>query len=219
MKPFVAGIILLNMPDITQSRQPGRPRSFDPEDALDCALEVFRRKGYDGASLSDLTRAMGINRPSMYAAFGDKEDLFRKALDRYTGRMMMYMGAAAREKTARGFIERLLQGVAQSVTDSKQAPGCLTVTGAIACGEESEPIRKELIARRGQTERFILERLKRAKKDGELPGEANPADLARYFATIVQGMAVQAASGTSCAKLRRVAKTALKAWPEFSPNH
>jgi len=156
---------------------------------------------------------MGINRPSMYAAFGDKEDLFRKALDRYTDRMMIDMREAAKETTARAFIERLLHGVVESVTSSKQAPGCLTVTGALACGDGSESVRKELVFRRGQTERFIFQRLRQAKKQGELPAASAPSDLARYFATVVQGIAVQAASGATAAELRRVSDTALKAWP------
>jgi len=201
------------MRDIPSAGRRGRPRSFDAEQALDRALEVFRRKGYEGASLSELTKAMGINRPSMYAAFGDKEDLFRKALDRYTDRMMMDMREAAKKSTARAFIERLLHGVVESVTSCKQARGCLTVTGALACGDESESIRQELIFRRGQTQRFILERLRRAKQQGELPGDSNPGDLARYFATVVQGIAVQSASGATAAELRRVSDMALKAWP------
>ncbi|HWC19756.1 MAG TPA: TetR/AcrR family transcriptional regulator [Terriglobales bacterium] len=202
------------MSGIRAARPPGRPRSFNSEEALDRALEVFRRKGYEGASLSDLTKAMGINRPSMYAAFGDKENLFRKALDRYTEQTKMYMREAMQEKTARAFIERLLRGAAEWTTDCRRAPGCLTVTGALACGDESQPIRKELICRRSQNEQLIFKRLKQARKSGELPAECKPSDLSRYFATVLQGMAVQAASGTSRAELLRVVETSLIAWPE-----
>ncbi|HVH89749.1 MAG TPA: TetR/AcrR family transcriptional regulator [Terriglobales bacterium] len=211
---MIPSIISLSMREITAVRHPGRPRSFDTEKALDRALQVFSKKGYEGASLSDLTEAMGINRPSLYAAFGDKENLFRKALDRYTERTMTYMQEALKEKTARRFVECLLRGTAEAVTDSSHARGCLTVTGALACGDESEPIRKELISRRRAAERLIFERLKRAKQEGDLPAESKPVDLARYFATVVQGIAVQAASGASRAELLRVAETALKVWPE-----
>ena len=195
-------------------RLPGRPRSFDAEAALDCALQVFSRKGYEGASLADLTAAMGINRPSLYAAFGDKESLFRKALDRYAERTVGYMQQALQEKTARGFVERLLRGVVEAVTDSRNAPGCLTVTGALACGDQSQSIRKELICRRDEVERLISNRLRRAQKQGELPADSKPADLGRYFATVVQGMAVQASAGATRQQLRGVVETALRAWPK-----
>src|SRR5947209_16697338 len=103
----------------------GRPRSFDLDKALDAALQVFWRKGYEGASLSDLTQAMGINRPSLYAAFGDKEMLFRKALDRYASGPAAYVSEALKEPTARAAIERLLREAADSLTNPHNPPGCL----------------------------------------------------------------------------------------------
>ena len=196
------------------SRPKGRPRSFDVEKALDRAVEVFRRKGYEGASLNDLTTAMDIERPSLYAAFGDKEALFRKALDRYVGLTMDFVQSALLEKTAHRFVERLLSGAADMQTDPHQPPGCLTVQGALACGKDSEPVRNELVRCRDKTESLIRDRLKRAKREGDLPADSNPADLARYVATVIQGMAVQAAGGASRAELRRVAETALKVWPK-----
>jgi len=203
----------IHMRNKTTARQPGRPRSFDVDQALDCAVQVFRQKGYEGASLSDLTGAMGINRPSLYAAFGDKQSLFRQVLDRYTGQLLDSLQPAMQEKTARRFGERLLRTAAELLTDPHNPPGCLTVTGALAGGEESEPIRKELICRRAQVESLIAQRLKRAKREGELPADAKPADLARYVATVMQGMTVQASAGVSRAELQRVVDTALRAWP------
>src|SRR5437868_871309 len=156
---------MLRMRDKARIRLPGRPRSFDTDKALDHALQVFREKGYEGASLSDLTAAMGINRPSLYAAFGDKQSLFRQVLDRYTGQLLDSFHHAMQEKTARSFVERLLRTAAELLTDPHNPPGCLTVTGALAGGEESEPIRKELICRRAQVESLIAQRLKRAKRE------------------------------------------------------
>ena len=202
------------MKTATQSHSKGRPRSFNAEKALGHALEVFRRKGYEGTSLTDLTRAMGIERPSLYAAFGDKEHLFRKALDRYCAQNAVRMEAALKEKTARRFIERILLDAAEMQTDPRNPPGCLTVQGALACGRESEPVRKELIHRRDETEALIRERLQRAKKEGDLPEDSRPSDLARYFATVIQGMAVQAAGGASRAQLQRVVETALQILPK-----
>src|SRR5271170_1976714 len=125
----------------------GRPRSFDADKALDRALQVFWRKGFEGASLADLTKAMGINRPSLYAAFGDKEALFRKVLDRYADGPASYVREALQEPTARAVMERLLRGAAEISADRHSPRGCLMVQGALACGKETEPIRRELIAR------------------------------------------------------------------------
>ena len=192
----------------------GRPRSFDLDQALDCALQVFWRKGYEGASLSDLTGAMGVNRPSLYAAFGDKEALFRKALDRYTDGPAAYVREALNEPTARGVVEKLLHGAVDSLSNPRNPHGCLNVQGALACGDAAEPIRRELALRRAAGEVAIRQRLKRAKAEGDLPPNANPADLARYIATVLQGMSVQAAGGANRAQLQRVIQTALRAWPQ-----
>src|SRR5690242_19926669 len=122
----------------------GRPRAFDPDKALDRALNVFWRKGYEGASLPDLTRAMGINRPSMYAAFGNKESLFRKAMDRYIKGPASYARQALDEPTARAVVDRLFEGMLDSMANPRNPRGCLVVQGALACGASADPIRKEL---------------------------------------------------------------------------
>jgi AcrR family transcriptional regulator len=191
----------------------GRPRTFDVDLALDCALKVFWRKGYEGTSLHDLTEAMGINRPSLYAAFGNKEELFRKALDRYAAGPAAHMREALEEPTARAVAERLLRKTADVLTDPCHPPGCLAVHGALSCGEAAESIRQELNARRSASEAALRKRFERAKSEKDLPPVADPADLARYVMTVIQGMAVQAAGGASRDELRRVAETALRAWP------
>lgn len=192
----------------------GRPRSFDTEQALDCALQVFWEKGYEGASLSDLTEAMGINRPSLYAAFGDKRALFSKVLDRYVEESRCRLQEALQEPTARAFAERLLHGGAASMCSSGNPRGCLLVQGALACGDGADSVRSELISRRHADEVTIRNRLKRAKEEGDLPPDSDPSALAQYLTTVLHGMAVEAASGASPAKLQRVAAFALRAWPE-----
>ena len=192
----------------------GRPREFDADQALDRALRVFWRKGYEGTSLPDLTEAMGINRPSLYAAFGCKEALFRKAVDRYAEGPAAYVREALKEPTARAVAERLLGGVIDVVTDRRNPRGCFLVQGALACGETAESVRRELAARRLVAEVAVCKRFQRAVADGDLPADADPADLARYLVTVMRGVAVQAAGGASRAELRRVAALALRAWPE-----
>jgi AcrR family transcriptional regulator len=190
----------------------GCPRTFDVDQALDCALKVVWRKGYEGTSLADLTEAMGINRPSLYVAFGNKEELFRKALDRYAAGPAAHMREALEEPTARAVAERLLRETADVLTDPCHPPGCL-VHGALSCGEAAESTRQELNSRRSASEATLRERFERAKSEKDLPPAADAADLTRYVMTVIQGMAVQAAGGASRDELRRVAETALRAWP------
>src|SRR5712692_5363183 len=176
----------------TSSGRIGRPRSFDTDAALDRALQVFWRKGYKGATLSDLTKAVGVNRPSLYAAFGDKEALFRKVLGRYLDGPAAYAQEALKEPTVRAVVERLLRGAADLNAAPHNPGGCLMVQGALACGEAADSIRQELTACRAAGEAAIRRRLEHAKSEGDLPAETNPADLARYVAAILYGMAVQA---------------------------
>jgi AcrR family transcriptional regulator len=192
----------------------GRPREFDVDQALDRALRVFWHKGYEGATLPELTRAMGINRPSLYAAFGSKEGLFRQTLDRYAEGPVAYFREALNEPTARAVAERLLEGTIDVVTDRRNPRGCLLVQGALACGEAAESVRRELVARRLAGEAAIRKRFQRAIADGDLAVESDPADLARYIVAVMQGIAVQAAGGASRAELRRVVALALRAWPK-----
>lgn len=191
----------------------GRPREFDVNEALLAALNEFWRKGYEGASLSDLTEAMGITRPSLYATFGNKEELFRKALDHYERRYLCFFKDGLAQPTARGVVERLLNGYADMQTDPVTPPGCLGTSGALACSPAAESVRQELVARRIRDQAVLQERLERARSEGDLPPEADPVVLARYVMTLVQGMAVQASSGASRADLHTVIATAMQSWP------
>lgn len=192
----------------------GRPRSFDTEKALDRAMQVFWKKGYEGTSLSDLTRAMGINRPSLYAAFGDKESLFRKVLDRYEQGPASYLGEALKRKTAREVVEDLLRKTADQLTCPRQPHGCLLIQGALACGAEGERARKELVARRTANEKELQARLEQAKAEGDLPPDTDPAALAHFVVTVIRGMGVEAAGGATRAELEQVIQFAMRAWPD-----
>jgi AcrR family transcriptional regulator len=192
----------------------GRPRTFDTSQALDRALDVFWRQGYEGTSICDLTAAMGINPPSLYAAFGNKEALFRQALDRYAETKGAFVREALAAPRARDGIAALLHGTARHLTDKCNPSGCLLVQGIAGAGDHAQCIRDELNARRAAAQKAMRDRLKQAKDEGELPEDADPAALARYFSTVTQGMAIQAAEGASHKELERVADMALRAWPD-----
>ena len=193
----------------------GRPREFDMQKALERAMELFWRQGYEGTSLSDLTRELGINRPSLYAAFGSKEALFLKALDLYEARAG-YREAALTAPTAIAYARALLEGAADLHGDKRNPPGCLGVQGALVCAPQSDEIRTELIRRRRVGESLIRDRLKRFKADGDLPSDADPADLARYLSIVIYGITVQAAGGATRKELRNAADIALRNWPNNS---
>ncbi len=201
----------ISMKSETAPAQRGRPRAFDPDAALECAMHVFWAKGYEGATLSDLTRAMRINRPSLYAAFGNKEELFRKVLDRYVDGPLAYFGKALAAPKARDVIEQIFFGAAKMAGDPRIPAGCLMVQGALAVGDAATSVREEAVGRRIASEVALRRRFQRAKREGDLPQSADPADLARYVMTVLQGMAVQGADGAKRDQLQRVARMALRA--------
>jgi len=174
-------------------------------------MRVFWEKGYEGTSLSDLTAALGINRPSLYATFGNKEELFRKACARYLEAAASLAPSA--DLTPREAVARFLFAAAEAMVHENHA-GCMLVTSALATGDEAAPIRAELCAARRQSQESWREFFAAAKADGRLPQESNPEDLARFVMTVAYGMTVQARSGATSEELTRVAELALSAWPQ-----
>jgi len=189
----------------------GRPREFDAEMALDQAMEVFWRHGYEGATIAQLTEAMGINPPSLYACFGNKEGLLKAALDRYSKLRGVWMDEVVAAPTARDVAERMLMGIADKQTDPANPPGCLLVQGGIACGTGSENVPFELAARRAENEDQLRDRFIRAKAEGDLKPSSDPAALARYVLAVSVGMGVMASSGADREALRQVASVAVEA--------
>ncbi|MFG1643184.1 TetR/AcrR family transcriptional regulator [Amycolatopsis sp. NPDC049252] len=191
----------------------GRPRGFDADAALERAMLVFWEQGYEGASLSDLTAAMGITKTSMYAAFGNKEDLFRKALERYEEGPAAYVARALRQPTAREVATAFLAGSVSTSTRPGCPSGCLGVQGSLAAGEAGRTARDTLIAWRDEGRAHLHDRFRRAVDEGDLPPDADPALLARYVMTVANGIAVQAAGGAGRDELQQVADVALRNWP------
>jgi AcrR family transcriptional regulator len=191
----------------------GRPRSFDTDQALDRAMHVFWRKGYEGTSLSALTQAMRINAPSLYAAFGNKAALFGKVIDRYVSGPGSYMPKALEAPTARVAVEQLFKGCVGLQVAKNHPGGCLLVQGAVAAGDKASRVRKEVTARLALAEGTIRKRFERAKSEGDLPKQSKPADLARYIMAVLDGIAVAGAAGANRKKLQSIAEVALRAWP------
>ncbi len=190
----------------------GRPRSFCKDEALDRAMNIFWRQGYEGASMADLTQAMGINSPSLYACFGSKEGLFKAVLDHYDQRRAQFMQDVLDAPTAAEVAEAFLYGVADFVanTGGNNPPGCLMLQGGISCGDSQIP--DVLAKHRAEKEAMLRTRFEKAKCCGDLCECANPAALARYLSAMANGICVQAAAGASPEELREVATLALSGW-------
>ncbi len=192
----------------------GRPREFDTDVALTAALRVFWRNGYESASMAELTAEMGITKPSLYAAFGNKEALFHKALDLYEREKLAYTVAALEAPTARGVAERFLHGALQIHLNTGDPKGCMGVISVVTCcGAEAESIKADLSARRASSEAALIARFEQAEAEGELPEGLTPAALTRFLYALLQGMSVQSSSGASCVELRQLVETTMLVWP------
>jgi len=195
-----------------------RPKAFDVGQAVSDALEVFIAKGYEGATLSDLTSAMGINAPSLYAAFESKMGLFRQAMELYAHRRGPILDKAIGKATAYDVAASLLRDYADVLADPLTARGCLYVQGALSCSDDSLAIRQELADRRLAIEPVLMARFSEAIDEGDLPSASDPQAIARYIATLLQGMAVQASGGTSREKLHAMVDIVLQCWPTVEGN-
>jgi AcrR family transcriptional regulator len=182
-------------------------------------LEVFWKKGYDGSGLTELTSAMGITKTSMYAAFGNKEQLFRKVVERYTAGPASYGFRALDEPTAREVAGALLHGAVRATTRSEVPSGCLGVQSALTTGDSGLPARQVLIEWRNDAVTRLAERYQRSLAEGDLPEGQNPFTLATLVMTLAYGISVQAASGRTNSELHAVVDVAMSTinWPTSAP--
>ncbi|MER5311022.1 TetR/AcrR family transcriptional regulator [Streptomyces sp. NPDC002773] len=192
--------------------QRGRPRSFDRLTALEQATMAFWEHGYETTSVSDLTRAMGISAPSLYAAFGDKKTLFEEVVEAYAGSYGSYGGRAfAEESTARGAIGRMLDEAAGLFTEPGHPRGCLMISAATNCS--TPEVEESLRARRNANLASFEARIRRDVETAELPADTDARALARFSGAVLQGMSQQARDGATAEELAAVAETAMRAWP------
>lgn len=195
-----------------ERRGRGRPRGFDREAALEQAVQLFWRHGYEGTSVADLVKALGINPPALYSAFGSKEGLYREALDRYLHEAGgFYARTLAEEKTARDAVARILREGATAFTGT--IAGCMLSTAVLACAPEHQEVAQEVSALRTARRSLLAERIARGIAEGDVPPGTVPDQLAAFCMAVLQGMAVQAKDGADEATLLAVADTAMRAWP------
>jgi len=198
--------------DMKSGKPLGRPRSFDRDAALERAMRVFWRQGYDATSVSDLTHAMGINPPSLYAAFGDKERLYLAAVERYhRSRVELAEKWLEEEPTAQAAIGRLLTEAANWFARSGAPRGSMLVLSATTCSAAS--LQPELAARRASLKAALKARIDRGIRAGELPRGTDSSALAIFYTTVFQGMSIQARDGATGRTLLTIAQTAMDAWP------
>jgi len=191
----------------------GRQREFDVDEALEAALCVFWRKGYEGTSYTDLQQATGVERPGLYSAFGNKEALFRRALERYYQHYLDFFPAALELPTSREVAAHILHNTVDLNTRYSDRAGCLGINGALAGSDDSEPIRRALIDARATAEASLRDRFERAKREGDLPETANATGLTAFVTAVCHGIAVQAKAGFSRDVLEAVVEQALSTWP------
>jgi AcrR family transcriptional regulator len=198
--------------EIKKSR--GRPRAFDREQALDQALQLFWAKGYEGTSLADLTTALGINAPSLYAAFESKPALYQAALNRYLAEQFKQLATMlAKASSAREGIADILHSVAAQFTQPDRPPGCPVASGVLRCAEANDEISQFTAEQRRTVRAMIQQRLQNDCAAGLLPVTLDTDALAGFYASVIQGMSVQAIDGASKAELLNIAEIALQAWP------
>lgn len=191
----------------------GRPRGFDREAALTQAMCVFWTRGYEGASLSDLREAMGINAPSLYAAFGNKEQLFAEAVALYQQTEgANTTGPLREEPTTRAAVERMLRNNADAYTRPDAPAGCMIVLAAVNTSTANDHVRTLLAEARAQSHTMVEERIRRGISDGDVPAGTDAAGLAAYVSAVLQGLSIQARDGASAEQLHRIVDATMSSW-------
>jgi AcrR family transcriptional regulator len=194
-----------------EPRRRGRPRAYEPEVALARALDVFWKEGFAGTSLDDLSAATGMNRPSLYGAFGDKRELYIKSYEAYRDRARTRMGEAfAADLPMREMLERIYSIALDMYLSGKDGPrGCFTVMTATSEAVFDPAIREMVLSGLVEMDRFFGRIFKRAQERGELPASADPQVLAQLASATLHTVAVRSRAQVSRAELDGIVKGAL----------
>ncbi len=200
-------------------RARGRPRQFSAQDALQAAVAVFAEKGYEHTSLTDLTQAMGINKTSMYLAFGSKEELFLLAMQTYKQQASAHLAESLAQQSARDGIRALLHAHVDQATSPDQAGMSFITQPPLTNAGASPTIIAGVEECRTFVQLALAERFDQAARDGQLPAGTDTAALARFYSVVIQGIALDAQHGGPRDQLRRAADAAIAAWPSSSPAH
>jgi AcrR family transcriptional regulator len=198
----------------TEPRRIGRPPSFDRAVALEQAMLLFWRHGYEATSLSDLTRALGVTAPSIYSAFGNKKGLFLEAVSLYLSGGSSPTAIIDAAPSARDAAQVLMEGAAVAYTGEETPPGCMLATSAISVSAEAADVQAHLSAIRNGVEAHLRARIQAEVADGTLPPHTDAEILAAHTTAIIQGLSTLARDGASRDKLLRVALSAMTAWPQ-----
>jgi AcrR family transcriptional regulator len=201
-------------PPGSEAKPRGRPRAFDRDKAVEQAIGLFWKRGYEATSVADLKKALGIESPSLYAAFGSKDGLFRECVDRYSARYLADIGRALMaSETARAGVELLLLRFAAHYAGAGHPKGCLVVSAATNCSLAAAAIENDLKHRRGEGVDLVLKRIRQGIEAGEFRSKPDAGELARYYSAVLLGMAMRARDGGSLKELETTARMALLAWP------
>lgn len=171
---------------------------------------LFWERGFEGASMADLSHLMGLNPSSIYAAFGDKHALFSLAVKRYMNSRAQYAVKALEEPTLERVIRALFNNTVAFLTTPGHPQTCMTLVGATGCSVDAAPARDLMTRIRKQNEVAIRERLLKARKSGQLPRGIHIDDYTRYLSSILAGLSIQAANGSTKEELQRTARVALR---------
>jgi AcrR family transcriptional regulator len=194
----------------TGNGKTGRPITFDKDAALEAAMLLFWEQGFEGTSMANLIQAMGLNPSSIYAAFGDKHALFSLAVKRYMESRAQYATKALEEPTLQKVVRALFDNTVVFLTTPGHPPTCMTLAGAVGCSLDATPARDIMTEIRKQNEVAMRERLLQARKSGELSKDVNLDDYTRYLSSILAGLSIQAANGSTKTELKRTAQIALR---------
>lgn len=197
-------------------RRRGRPKCFDEQEALQKAMMLFWKYGYEATAMSDLTKALNLTAPSIYSTFGDKSQLFHACLDYYLKHEACSLDLIFQQaETAKVAIELYLYENLKKLLQQDKPTGCMLVTATMNCSEQHQPLQHDLLLKRQQVKEKIYQRLQQGVEDGDLSSDADIQAMKDYYSTVIQGLTMQARDGVAIEQLENVVTLALKTWTLF----